>query len=152
VSGAGKTPSERTHFSECHGSVSAYGVFNHRHGAEIEQGIGAPVTFVPHLVPLDRGILSTIYVRLKAEATEEALAKIYERAYADAPFVRPVGASLPEIKHVAHTNFCDVGWRVDSAGRGVLVSVIDNLVKGAAGQAVQNLNVMLGVDERTGLL
>src|SRR5947208_2919527 len=152
VSGAGKTPSERTHFSECHGSVSAYGVFNHRHGAEIEQGIGAPVTFVPHLVPLDRGILSTIYVRLKAEATEEALAKIYERAYADAPFVRPVGGSLPEIKHVAHTNFCDVGWRVDSAGRGVLVSVIDNLVKGAAGQAVQNLNVMLGVDERTGLL
>src|SRR5439155_283151 len=145
VSGAGKTPSERTHFSECHGSVSAYGVFNHRHGAEIEQGIGAPVTFVPHLVPLDRGILSTIYVRLKAEATEEALAKIYEGAYAEAPFVRLVGASLPEIKHVAHTNFCDVGWRVDSAGRGVLVSVIDNLVKGAAGQAVQNLNVMLGV-------
>src|SRR5207249_5020613 len=83
VSGAGKAPSERTHFSECHGSVSAYGVFDHRHGAEIEQGVGRPVTFVPHLVPLDRGILSTIYVRLKAEATEEALVKIYERAYAD---------------------------------------------------------------------
>jgi N-acetyl-gamma-glutamyl-phosphate reductase len=152
VSGAGKTPSERTHFSECYGSVSAYGVFNHRHGAEIEQGVGAPVTFVPHLVPLDRGILSTVYVRLKADATEEALAIIYERAYPDAPFVRLVGPALPEIKHVAHTNFCDIGWRVDSAGRGVLVSVIDNLVKGAAGQAVQNLNVMLGLDERTGLL
>src|SRR5207244_2158245 len=83
---------------------------------------------------------------LRADATEAALATVYEGAYADAPFVRLVGASLPEIKHVAHTNFCDVGWRVDAAGRGVLVSVIDNLVKGAAGQAVQNLNVMLGVD------
>jgi N-acetyl-gamma-glutamyl-phosphate reductase len=156
VSGAGKTPSERTHFSECHGNVSAYAVFNHRHAAEIEQGVGAPVTFVPHLVPLDRGILATMYVRLKpgttADAAEEALAKVYERAYADAPFVRLVGASLPEIKHVAHTNFCDVGWRVDSSGRGILVAAIDNLVKGAAGQAVQNLNVMLGIDERTGLL
>src|SRR5437016_5907115 len=99
VSGAGKTPSERTHFSEIHGSVAAYGVFNHRHGAEIVQGVGAPVTFVPHLVPLDRGILSTMYVRLQADATEAALATVYEGAYADAPFVRLVGASLPEIKH-----------------------------------------------------
>jgi N-acetyl-gamma-glutamyl-phosphate reductase len=152
ISGAGKTPSERTHFSECHGSVSAYGVFNHRHGAEIEQGIGGPVTFVPHLVPLDRGILSTIYVRLTPDATEASLGAVYERAYADATFIRLVGAALPEIKHVAHTNFCDIGWRVDPSGRAVLVSVIDNLVKGAAGQAVQNLNVMMGWDERTGLL
>jgi len=183
ISGAGKTPSERTHFSECHGSVSAYGVFNHRHGAEIEQGMAraqavgvtperhgaspsgvgvgvAPhaLSFVPHLVPLDRGILSTIYVRLEPDATgeldaaEAALAGIYERAYADAAFVRLTGAALPEIKHVAHTNFCDIGWRVDPSGRAVLVSVIDNLVKGAAGQAVQNMNVMLGFDERTGLL
>src|SRR5437762_1865687 len=83
VSGAGKTPSERTHFSECHASVSAYGVFNHRHGAEIEQGVGRQVTFTPHLVPLDRGILSTMYVRLQADATEAALATVYEGAYAD---------------------------------------------------------------------
>lgn len=152
VSGAGKTPSERTHFSECHGSVSAYGVFDHRHGAEIEQGIGGPVTFVPHLVPLDRGILATMYVRLVAGTTEGALLEIYQRAYAEATFVRLVGASLPEIKHVAHTNFCDLGWRVDASGRAVLVSVIDNLVKGAAGQAVQNMNVMMGLDERLGLL
>jgi N-acetyl-gamma-glutamyl-phosphate reductase len=174
VSGAGKTPSERTHFSECHGSVSAYGVFNHRHGAEIEQGMihaqrvgvtperhakasGVEVkshalSFVPHLVPLDRGILSTIYMRVAAGTTEAALAEIYERTYADAAFVRLTGASLPEIKHVAHTNFCDIGWRVDPSGRAVLVSVIDNLVKGAAGQAVQNMNVMLGLDERTGLV
>jgi N-acetyl-gamma-glutamyl-phosphate reductase len=152
VSGAGKTPSERTHFSECHGSLSAYGVFNHRHGAEIEQGVGGPVTFTPHLAPLDRGILATIYVRVAPGTTEEALGEIYERAYAGATFVRLVGPLLPEIKHVAHTNFCDVGWRVDASGRAVLVSVIDNLLKGASGQAVQNMNVMLGLDEATGLL
>jgi N-acetyl-gamma-glutamyl-phosphate reductase len=157
VSGAGKTPSERTHFSECHGSVAAYGVFSHRHGAEIEQGVARaahgphPLTFVPHLVPLDRGMLSTIYLRLAAGATEDTLAQVYQQVYAAAPFVRLVGSSLPEIKHVAHTNFCDIGWRVDSSGRAVLVSVIDNLLKGASGQAVQNLNVMLGIDERTGL-
>src|SRR5882672_607679 len=152
ISGAGKTPSERTHFSECHGSLSAYGVFNHRHGAEIEQGVGRQVTFTPHLVPLDRGILSTIYVRVAPGTTEEALADIYEQAYKGATFVRLVGSALPEIKHVAHTNFCDIGWRVDASGRAILVSVIDNLLKGASGQAVQNLNVMLGVDERTALL
>ena len=158
VSGAGKTPSERTHFSECHGSLSAYGVFSHRHGAEIEQGMAAAsassqaITFVPHLVPLDRGILATIYVRVAAGATEEKLGEVFERAYAGAPFIRLVGASLPEIKHVAHTNFCDIGWRVDPSGRAVLVAVIDNLLKGASGRAVQNMNVMLGVDERTGLL
>ena len=152
VSGAGKTPSERTHFSECHGSVSAYGVFGHRHGAEIEQGLGGPVTFTPHLVPLDRGIFATIYVRVPPGTTEDALGHIYECAYAEAPFVRLVGQALPEIKHVAHTNFCDIGWRVDPSGRAIFVSVLDNLVKGASGQAVQNMNVMLGVDETTGLL
>ena len=152
VSGAGKTPSERTHFSEIHGSMSAYGVFSHRHGAEIEQGAGRQVTFTPHLVPLDRGILSTIYVRVPPGTTEEAMGDVLERAYAGATFVRLVGSSLPEIKHVAHTNFCDIGWRVDASGRAILVSVIDNLLKGASGQAVQNLNVMLGLDERTSLL
>jgi N-acetyl-gamma-glutamyl-phosphate reductase len=152
VSGAGKTPSERTHFCECHGSVAAYGVFSHRHNAEIDQGAGRVVTFAPHLVPLDRGILSSIYLRVVPGTTEEALADVYERTYEGATFVRLVGSSLPEIKHVAHTNFCDIGWRVDPSGRAMLVSVIDNLVKGAAGQAVQNLNVMLSLDEATGLL
>ena len=152
VSGAGKTPSERTHFSEVHGSLSAYGVFGHRHGAEIEQEMGGDVTFTPHLVPLDRGILSTIYVRVPPGTTEEQLGDAYRRAYADATFVRLTGAALPEIKHVAHTNFCDVGWRVHPSGRAVLVSVLDNLLKGASGQAVQNMNVMLGLDERSGLL
>jgi len=152
VSGAGKTPSERTHFSECHGSLSAYGVFNHRHGAEIEQGLGREVTFTPHLVPLDRGILSTMYVRVRPGTTENAVGDALSQAYAGETFVRLTAASLPEIKHVAHTNFCDIGWRVDRAGRAILVSVIDNLLKGAAGQAVQNMNVLLGYDERSGLL
>src|SRR5580765_8279283 len=150
VSGAGKTPSERTHFSEVHGSVSAYGVFGHRHGAEIEQGAGGEVNFVPHLMPLDRGILSTIYLRVTPGTTEETLASVYGQVYGAEPFIRLTGAALPEIKHVAHTNFCDVGWRVDESGRAVLVSVIDNLLKGASGQAVQNMNVMFGVDERLG--
>jgi N-acetyl-gamma-glutamyl-phosphate reductase len=153
ISGAGKTPSDRTHFSENHGSVAAYAVFQHRHTAEIEQELGTTVTFVPHLVPLDRGILETIYGSLTAGTTEQQVSGALTAAYADAPFVRLTGGSLPEIKHVAHTNFCDIGWKVDAErGRIVLVAVIDNLVKGAAGSAVQNLNVMLGLDERTGLL
>src|SRR5439155_17682446 len=114
--------------------------------------VNTAITFVPHLVPLDRGILATIYVRLNAGATAEAVGDAYSRAYDGATFVRPVGEALPEIKHVAHTNFCDIGWRVDRSGRAVLVSVIDNLLKGASGQAVQNMNVMLGLDETMGLL
>jgi N-acetyl-gamma-glutamyl-phosphate reductase len=152
VSGAGKAPTERTHFSEVHGSLSAYGVFGHRHGAEIEQGAGRQVTFTPHLLPLDRGILETIYIRVAPGTPESALDEAYRAAYAGATFVRLTGPQLPEIKHVAHTNFCDIGWRVDASGRAILVSVIDNLLKGASGQAVQNMNVMLGLDERTGLL
>jgi N-acetyl-gamma-glutamyl-phosphate reductase len=153
ISGAGKTPSERTHFSENHGSVAAYGIFSHRHTAEIEQELSAAVTFVPHLVPLDRGILETIYSALRAGTTAAAVGEALRSAYADAPFVRLTGDALPEIKHVAHTNFCDIGWKVDeSRGRLVMIAVLDNLVKGAAGSAVQNLNIMLGIDERTGLL
>jgi N-acetyl-gamma-glutamyl-phosphate reductase len=153
ISGAGKTPSDRTHFSENHGSVAAYAVFSHRHTAEIEQELATHVTFVPHLVPLDRGILETIYTSLKPGTTAQQVGDVLTAAYAEAPFVRLTGKQLPEIKHVAHTNFCDIGWAVDHQGaRLVLVAVIDNLVKGAAGSAVQNLNVMLGVDERTGLL
>ena len=152
ISGAGKTPSERTHFSEIHGSLAAYGVFNHRHGAEIEQGVGREVTFTPHLVPLDRGILSTIYVRMAPGTTEEAVGDVLTDAYDGATFVRLTGSSLPEIKHVAHTNFCDIGWRVDASGRAILVSAIDNLLKGASGQAIQNFNVMYGFDQKAGLL
>jgi N-acetyl-gamma-glutamyl-phosphate reductase len=152
VSGAGKTPSERTHFCEASESLSAYGVLGHRHGAEIEQGFGGAVTFTPHLIPMIRGILATIYVRVAPGTTEESIGDIYEQAYRDAPFVRVVGPDLPEVKHVAHTNFCDIGWRIDASGRVVIVSVIDNLLKGASGQAVQNMNVMIGAPETAGLL
>lgn len=152
ISGAGKTPSERTHFSECHGSVAAYGLFSHRHTAEIEQELNLPVTFVPHLVPLDRGILETIYARLTPGVTETQVADTLLAAYATSPFVRLTGQALPEIKHVVHTNFCDVGWKMDGASRRlVLVACLDNLVKGAAGQAIQNFNVAYGFDEQAGL-
>ncbi len=150
VSGAGKTPSERTHFSECHGSIAAYGVFGHRHGAEIEQELGVPVTFVPHLVPLDRGIFETIYARLRPGVDDAAVGSALRTAYASSPFVRLTGGDLPEIKHVAHTNFCDIGWKIDR-GQLVMVVCIDNLVKGAAGQAIQNFNVAYGFDETLGL-
>jgi len=150
VSGAGKTPTERTHFSECHGSISAYGVFAHRHAAEIEQELGTAVTFVPHLVPLDRGIFETIYARLKPGGDGSAVEAALRSAYSASPFVRLTGSDLPEIKHVAHTNFCDIGWRVQGSQL-VMVACIDNLVKGAAGQAIQNFNVVFGFDEATAL-
>jgi N-acetyl-gamma-glutamyl-phosphate reductase len=153
ISGAGKAPSERTHFSENHGSVAAYGAFGHRHTPEMEQALGRTVTFVPHLVPLDRGILASHYVRLEPGTTAEEVAKAFAQAYATAPFVRVRGTDLPEIKHVAWSNFCDIGWKVDEAtGRALIVSAIDNLLKGAAGSAVQNFNVMCGFDEKVGLL
>ncbi len=152
VSGAGKAPSDRTHFCENHGSVAAYGLFGHRHTAEMIQFLGREVTFTPHLVPLDRGILSTMYARLAPGVTAARVTETLEAAHARSPFVRLTGDTLPEIKHVAYTNFCDIGWRVDEAtGRVILVSVIDNLLKGAAGQGVQNFNVLVGLDETTGL-
>ena len=147
--------------------MAAYGIFSHRHTAEIEQelagtaaartagmaAVKTAVTFVPHLVPLDRGILETIYVSLRPGTSEAQVNEALHQAYAGAPFVRLTGGALPEIKHVAHSNFCDIGWKVDeSTHRLVMVAVLDNLVKGAAGQAVQNLNIVLGLDERTGLL
>jgi N-acetyl-gamma-glutamyl-phosphate reductase len=152
ISGAGKAPTERTHFCENHGSVAAYGVFGHRHTPEMEQALGQRVTFVPHLVPLDRGLLSSMYARLVPGTTAAAVNAAFEEAYANAPFVRLSGANLPEIKYVAHTNFCDLGWKVDEANSRVFVaSAIDNLVKGAAGQAIQNFNLMFGLDEQAGL-
>jgi N-acetyl-gamma-glutamyl-phosphate reductase len=152
LSGAGKAPSDRTHFSENHGSVAAYGAFNHRHAPEMEQTLGRSVTFVPHLVPLDRGLLSSNYVRLVKGTTAAHVAEAFDRAYAAAPYVRLTATELPEIKHVVWSNFCDIGWKVDEAnGRVLVVSVIDNLVKGAAGSAVQNFNVMMGLDEKAGL-
>jgi N-acetyl-gamma-glutamyl-phosphate reductase len=153
ISGAGRAPSDRTHFSENHGSVSAYGVLGHRHVAEMEQELNAMVTFVPHLVPLDRGILETIYVRVAEGTTADDIARVFRSAYDTEPFVRLTGDALPEIKHVAWSNFCDIGWKLDEPSRRlVIVACLDNLVKGAAGQAVQNFNVACEFEERTALL
>ena len=151
ISGAGKTPSERTHFSECHGSIAAYGVFAHRHAAEIEQELGVPVTFVPHLVPLDRGILETIYARLRpgadAAAVEAALDARLRRIA-----VRPADrrGSAGDQARRAHELLRHRLARRRTAQL-VMVVCIDNLVKGAAGQAIQNFNVAFGFDEATAL-
>ena len=106
---------------------------------------------LPPLAP-GQSLVDREKLRVPPGTSEQALAAVFERAYADAPFVRLTGTALPEIKHVVHTNFCDIGWRVDASGRAIVVSVIDNLLKGASGQAVQNMNVMVGLDERSGLL
>ncbi|MEW5979078.1 MAG: N-acetyl-gamma-glutamyl-phosphate reductase [Acidobacteriota bacterium] len=154
VSGAGKSPTANTHFSEVTESFKAYNVFMHRHSPEICQELGNPnLIFTPHLLPINRGILSTIYLRVKAGVSEKQVESCLRQAYANEPFVRLFGGVLPELKFTHHTNFCDIGWRLDpDRSLLVLVSSIDNLVKGAAGQAVQNLNVMLGCGETTALL
>lgn len=155
VSGAGKSPSSNTHFSEVTESFKAYNVMRHRHTPEIWQELGnANLIFTPHLLPINRGILSTIYVKTKKTATESMIADCLLESYDKEPFVRiHRNGSLPEIKFVAHTNFCDIGWKFDAARSNlVLISTIDNIGKGAAGQAVQNMNVMLRIEETLGLL
>jgi N-acetyl-gamma-glutamyl-phosphate reductase len=156
VSGAGRQPKLMTHFPECNESMSAYNVGRHRHTPEIEQVIGrhaavAPrVIFTPQLAPMDRGILSTIYIRPKAAIREEDVMRLLRDAYANEPFVRIVD-HLPGTKDTVDTNFCDITARV-VRGRVLLLSCLDNLVKGAAGAAVQNFNVLFGLPEKTGLL
>lgn len=156
ASGAGKEPKRETQFVEVDENFRAYGLFTHRHTPEVTEHLGlAPddVIFTTHLLPVTRGILSTLCVwldRRRAAADVEAL---YRRAYARRPLVRvwPAG-KLPELQHVVHTNFCDLGFALDESGeRLVVVSCLDNLGKGAAGQAVQNMNWMLGFAEDTGL-
>ena len=155
VSGAGKTPTAKTHFVEVAESLSAYSVFGHRHTGEILEQLGVTaeqLQFTPHLLPIPRGILSTIYVRVRnASATE--LEQCLREYYAGRHWVRIFGASrLPEIKFSLHTNYCDIGFSVAPDGkRVVLVSCLDNLLKGASGQAVQNMNVMFGWNEGEGL-
>ena len=160
VSGAGRSPKLTTHFPECNESLSAYSVGRHRHTPEIDQvltqvthgrGEKVEVIFTPHLVPMDRGILATIYAEPKGHAAvEHELLDLYRRFYARSPFVRIV-EQLPATKDSAFTNYCDITVRV-VRGRIVVLSCLDNLVKGAAGVAVQNLNLMLGCAEETGLL
>jgi N-acetyl-gamma-glutamyl-phosphate reductase len=156
VSGAGKQPTQKTHFVEVAENLSAYSVFNHRHTGEILEQLGIlpeQLIFTPHLLPIPRGILSTIYVRLNSAMTAEAIEACMKNFYADSPFVRvfPAG-KLPQIQYSLHTNYCDVGFTLASDGkRLVIVSCLDNLVKGAAGQAVQNMNLVFGWNEEEGL-
>jgi N-acetyl-gamma-glutamyl-phosphate reductase len=157
LSGAGRKPSLKTSFCEVTGNFSAYSILRHRHVPEVLQVSGLEereFSFVAHLLPVDRGILETIYFRAKGLNSADELLAIYEKRYAGEPFVRLYEPGhAPDLRAVARTNFCDIGVTLDRAtGRAIVVSVIDNLVKGAAGQAVQNMNLMLGYDETEGLL
>jgi N-acetyl-gamma-glutamyl-phosphate reductase len=155
VSGAGKSPTPKTHFMYAADNLSAYGVFTHRHTGELlEQiGVGAEqITFTPHLLPIPRGILATLYVRFRATQTDESISRIYHEFFANSPMVRLYDATLPQIQYSARTNYADIGFQLAAGGRrAVIVSCLDNLLKGASGQAVQNLNVMMGWGEAEGL-
>ena len=157
VSGAGKSPTPQTHFVETAENFRAYSAFTHRHAGEImEQLQLAPeqLTFSTHLLPIRRGILSSIYARLKRVVTASELEELIRDFYARSPFVRIFAPPrLPEVQHSQHSNFCDIGWVLAPDGKRVmLVSCLDNLIKGAAGQAVQSMNLMYGWDEREGLI
>lgn len=159
VTGAGRSLGLAYHFCECTENTKAYKVATHRHTSEIEQELshinGSPlmVSFTPHLIPQKRGILATIYMNLTKKITADELQKVYEDYYKDEFFVRVMKkGELPETKCVAGSNFVDIGVVLDERlNRAVVVSALDNIVKGAAGQAIQNMNIMFGLDEKTGL-
>jgi N-acetyl-gamma-glutamyl-phosphate reductase len=156
ISGAGKTTSFEMSFSELNENIRAYKIGTHQHIPEIEHvlshasGKSISVTFVPHLVPLTRGIYTTIHVDLLHPVNSDDVLSLYQEYYAHAPFVR-IKQQVPQIKDVAFTNFCDIGFAVEKrTNKLVIVSVLDNLLKGAAGQAMQNMNIMLGLPETEG--
>ena len=155
VSGAGKAPTAKTHYMYAADNLSAYGVFSHRHTGELLEQIGidaGDIVFTPHLLPIPRGIMSTIYVRFNMPQTREGVMRVYREFFAGSPLVRLYENSLPQIQYSVRTNFSDIGFQISGDGRrAVMVSCLDNLLKGASGQAVQNMNVMLGWDEAEGL-
>ncbi len=157
VSGAGRKPSLKNHFPERNENFEPYAVGGHRHQPEMEQtlreitGRAVELLFQPHLCPMDRGMLCSIYARPARRTTHEELTATLDAAYAAAPFVRVRrGDLVPATKYVSYTNFCDVYATVNK-GRVVLFSALDNVIKGASGQAIQNMNLMFGLDETTGL-
>ncbi len=160
VTGAGRKPNQSNHYPELNEGFHAYKVANHRHTPEIEQtlsklsGKNVKITFVPHLLPVNRGIISTCYAKLNEGVTKEQLRKAYEDFYKDEFFVRllPDGANA-DIHNIKYSNFCDISLHVDErTGTFIAISAIDNMVKGAAGQAIQNMNIIFGLDEKTGLV
>nr|WP_219214423.1 N-acetyl-gamma-glutamyl-phosphate reductase [Paenibacillus sp. S150] len=159
VSGAGRGTSLMVHYAEINENFKAYKVNKHQHIPEIEQtlteiaGEKVTVTFTTHLVPMTRGIMSTMYAGMNGEYTEQDLVELYRKYYAGRPYVRVRDAGvLPATKEVSGSNYCDIGFATDArTGRVTIVSVIDNIVKGAAGQAIQNLNLMMGWEETRGL-
>ncbi len=157
VSGAGKAATAKTHFMYAADNLSAYAVFGHRHTGELLEQLhleADQIQFTPHLLPVPRGILSTIYLRFREVITPEEVSAVLRRFYQHSPMVRfhPT-PHLPQIQHVVRTNFCDLGFELGPDGkRLVMISCLDNLLKGAAGQAVQNMNLMCGWNEQEGLL
>jgi N-acetyl-gamma-glutamyl-phosphate reductase len=160
VSGAGRIASTITHYVSCNESIRAYAISNHRHTPEVEEklsqlaGEEVIIQFTPHLTPMDRGILSTIYINMIKDIEETEIRALYEDFYKDEPLVRMLPAGiLPATKIIACTNYIDIGMKLDKrTGRLILVSALDNLLKGASGQAVHNMNVILGFDEKAGLV
>jgi N-acetyl-gamma-glutamyl-phosphate reductase len=155
VSGAGKAPTAKTHFMSTADNLSAYGVFTHRHTGELLEQVGIEndqIVFTPHLLPIPRGILSTIYVRFGSTQTRESISHIYSEFFNQSPMVRLYNKTLPQIQYSVRTNYADIGFELAPGGRrAVIVSCLDNLLKGASSQAVQNLNLMQGWDEAEGL-
>jgi len=159
VSGAGRSASSELSFVEVNESVKAYKVGAHQHTPEIKTtleaiaGSSVSITFVPHLIPITRGIYSSIYAEIRNNITAEDVIRSYQKYYSSAPFVRVSESAIPEIKNVLYSNYIDIGFRLYPDNNHIIIfSVIDNLVKGAAGQAVQNMNILFDYDETEGLL
>ena len=160
VTGAGRKPTQGSHFPELNEGFHAYKVASHRHTPEIEQtlsklsGEDVTITFVPHLLPVNRGILATVYADLKEGVTYGEIRKAYEDYYKDEFFIRLLDdGKCADIHNVRYSNFCDISLHFDKrAGKLVACAAIDNMVKGAAGQAIQNMNIIFGLDEKTGLV
>lgn len=153
VTGAGRGLNLGTHYTECNETMKAYSIGSHRHTPEIEEQLGTLVSFTPHLIPMNRGILTTSYGNLKEDMGYEDIKNIYEKYYQDEYFIRLTEEGVfPETKWVKGSNFCDIGLKIDKrTNRIIVVGAIDNMMKGAAGQAVQNMNIMFGLEENTGL-
>lgn len=158
TSGAGRSVVENVIFSEVNESVRAYKVGDHQHIPEIKlylkhfSGSSPDFTFIPHLLPVTRGIYTTISTKLQREVTEEKISEVYEKFYAESPFIRLLHPAIPEMKDVIYTNFCDIGFNIINEGNSLVVfSTIDNLIKGAAGQAIQNMNIMFDLETTAGL-